>query len=71
MINKAYNCEIIITNVSSDARQVVLSQQIPNGALPLMKSKYSNSNQYKVSAYTTKKVEIQFYFPGKGTFNHL
>ena len=35
-----------------------------------MRTKYAQSKFVEVSAYTTKKIEIQFYFPYKGKFEH-
>lgn len=70
IINKAYQCQIILTNVCPIQKEVTLSYQVPNGSLPLLKSKYASTKFVQVEAYTTKKVDIQFYFPFKGKFQH-
>jgi len=35
VVNHPYQCEVIMTNVSSKHKQVTLLMQIPNGSLPL------------------------------------
>ena len=58
IMNKPYKCEIIMTNISPKRKTVNLLCQIPNGSLPLMHTKYVDSNQYQIGPYTTEKQEI-------------
>jgi hypothetical protein len=44
LINQPYKCEIIMTNISPNAKTVNLLCQIPNGSIPLMQTKYVDSN---------------------------
>lgn len=66
IVNQPYKCEIIMTNISPKSKIVNLLCQIPNGSLPLMFTKYVDSNQFSLGPYTTQKKEIQFYFPKEG-----
>ena len=42
--------------------------QIPNGSLPLMKSKYIESKTVMINPFSTIKETVQFYFPKDGKF---
>lgn len=44
--------------------------QIPNGALPLRKTKYMESKTVTIGPYSTEKQEMLFYFPNDGEFQH-
>ncbi len=71
LINKAYHCEVILTNVSPKEHTFSVLYQIPQGSLPLKKSKYLKSKQFTMDKYTTLKVKFEFYFPKAGLFSHL
>ena len=43
LVNKAYSCEVIMTNVSPTYRSFSVLYQIPQGALPLQLTKYMKS----------------------------
>jgi hypothetical protein len=45
LVNKAYSCEVIMTNVSPTFRSFSVLYQIPQGALPLQTTKYMKSQQ--------------------------
>ena len=63
MVNHPYQCEIIMTNISAKDKKINLLFQIPNGSMPLHRSKYIDSKEYNLGSYTTQKHVIQFYFP--------
>lgn len=44
--------------------------QIPNGSLPLQKTKYIESKIVTLQPYSTSKHAVTFYFPGEGKFEH-
>lgn len=60
-----------MSNVSPNNQEFALLSQIPSGALPLGESKYLQSRQQSIPAYTTKKFQFNFYFPGVGVFPHF
>lgn len=70
LVNKAYECQIVMTNISPKRKQITLLYQVPNGSLPIGETKYINSQQYTLQPYTSQKCEIQFYFPYAGLFKH-
>ncbi len=43
LLNKAYQCEVIMTNVSPQAKNFSVLYQIPEGSLPLQLTKYMKS----------------------------
>lgn len=71
LINTAYSCEVIITNVSPKSKEFSLLYQIPQGSLPLQMTKYMKSIPQTLAPYTTDKVKFYFYFPSEGEFTHF
>ena len=71
LVNHPYECEVIMTNVSSSSRDVTLLISVPNGSLPLRQTKYIQSKQLKINSFSTHLEKIQFYFPQTGTYMHL
>ena len=53
LANKAYSCEVILTNVSPTFRSFSVLYQIPQGSLPLQTTKYMKSQQQTLNPYTT------------------
>ena len=70
MINTAYSCEIIMTNVSPNVKEFNLLYQVPVGSLPIYKTKYMMSIPFKLQAYTTERTKFYFYFPTAGVRGH-
>ena len=71
LVNKAYACEVIMTNVSPQQRNFSMLYQIPQGSLPLQMTKYMKSVQQSLAPYTTQKLIFYFYFPHEGNFTHF
>lgn len=69
--NRAYSCEVIMTNVSPQPKNFSLLYQIPQGSLPLQLTKYMKSVQQSLQPYTTNKMVFYFYFPKEGEFAHF
>ena len=69
-MNTPYQCEIILTNISNQPKTVNLLFQIPNGAIPLKRTKYIESKQMRIPSFHTEKQLMQFYFPMDGVFQH-
>mmetsp|Transcript_21121 Transcript_21121/g.32749 ORF Transcript_21121/g.32749 Transcript_21121/m.32749 type:complete len:170 (-) Transcript_21121:1459-1968(-) len=65
-----YQCEVILTNISSSHKKATVLFQVPYGALPLGDSKYIDSQQVGLQSFTTRKVTFKFYFPQDGAFKH-
>lgn len=45
LVNRAYTCEVIVTNVSPVTKNFSILYQIPEGSLPLNMTKYMKSVQ--------------------------
>eukprot|EP00347_Sterkiella_histriomuscorum_P022623 403337784 len=71
LTNTAYQCEVIMTNVSPQQKEFSILYQIPQGALPIELTKYMKSIPQSLSPYTTQKLLFYFYFPQEGTFTHF
>ena len=71
LVNQAYTCEVIITNVSPVSKQFSVLYQIPQGSLPLQLTKYLKSQQQALNPYSTQKLTFHFYFPKAGDFSHF
>lgn len=59
-----------MTNIGSSSKRVDILFQIPNGSLPLKKTRFIDSSEIVLKSYTTQKLVIQFYFPKIGQFDH-
>ena len=70
LVNKPYQCEVIMTNVSPQQKNFSVLFQVPQGSLPLQITKYMKSLPQTLASYTTLKQIFHFYFPSAGTFTH-
>ena len=59
----AYGANVVVTNPASSPVKAVVLLQIPQGALPVLGSKETESKQVRLAAYTTQTFEYFFYFP--------
>ena len=55
IVNHPYQCEVIMTNISPKSKDITLLYQIPNGSIPLKKTKYIDSRRLLLKPYTTLK----------------
>jgi len=58
-----YGANIVVTNPTSSRVKAVVLLQIPQGALPVLGSKATDSKQVRLEPYTTQTFEYHFYFP--------
>ncbi|MBN8418471.1 MAG: autotransporter-associated beta strand repeat-containing protein [Verrucomicrobia bacterium] len=58
-----YGANIVVTNPTSSPVKAVVLLQIPQGALPVLGSKATDSRQRRLEPYTTQTFEYHFYFP--------
>ncbi|WP_395736053.1 autotransporter-associated beta strand repeat-containing protein [Prosthecobacter sp.] len=58
-----YGASIVVTNPTSSPVKAVVLLQIPQGALPVLGSKATDSRQIRLEPYTTQTFEYHFYFP--------
>ncbi len=58
-----YGANVVVTNPTSSPAKAEVLLQIPQGALPVMGSKATQSRYVRLEPYTTKTFEYYFYFP--------
>ncbi len=58
-----YGANIVVTNPTSSPVKAMVLLQIPQGALPVLGSKATDSKQVRLEPYTTQTFEYYFYFP--------
>ena len=61
-----YGANVVVTNPTSAPAKAEVLLQIPQGALPVMGSKTTDSRRVRLEPYTTKTFEYYFYFPAVG-----
>ena len=69
-----YGANVVVTNPTSAPTKAEVLLQIPQGALPVLDSKATNSRSVRLEPYTTKTFEYFFYFPataGEKKFPHF
>lgn len=58
-----YGANVVVTNPTSSRVKAAVLLQIPQGALPILGSKATDSKQVRLEPYTTQTFEYHFYFP--------
>lgn len=71
MTNVLTECEVIITNVSPKTQNFTLLYQIPQGSMPMFKTKEIKSSYKSLQPYSTVREKFQFYFPSDGKYPHF
>lgn len=70
-MNIPYECEVIMTNVSSSHKEFKLFFQIPIDSMPMKMTKSMESKALTLAPYTTQRVSFNFYFPSVGKKGHF
>src|SRR5205814_6952549 len=58
-----YGANIVVTNPTSSPQKLELLLQIPQGALPVLGSKATDSRRLQIEPYSTQMFAYSFYFP--------
>ncbi len=58
-----YGANVVVTNPTSAPAKAEVLLQIPQGALPVLGSKATDSRRVRLEPYTTQTFEYYFYFP--------
>ena len=58
-----YGANVVVTNPTSSPAKAEVLLQIPQGAVPVVGSKATQSRYVRLEPYTTKTFEYYFYFP--------
>lgn len=65
-----YGCQIVVTNPTSSTQKLDLLLQIPQGAIPVLGSKATDSRPLRLESYRTHTADYYFYFPKAGKYAH-
>lgn len=58
-----YGGNVVVTNPSSSPQKVELLIQVPEGSVPVLGSKTTDSRRLQLGPYSTQRIEYFFYFP--------
>lgn len=70
LVDVAYGCQVVVTNPSSRARVADVLLQVPAGAVPLQRARWTHGRQVALAPFATQTLEYSFYFPEAGAFDH-
>lgn len=70
LLHTVYGCQVVLTNPTSSTRKLNLLFQVPQGAIPVLSSHYTHSQETVLESYKTSSIEYYFYFPFAGEFGH-
>jgi hypothetical protein len=70
LVDIGYGCQVVVTNPTSNKRNVELLLQIPEGALPLNRGFWTKGVPVELQPYATATIEYAFYFPAAGDYPH-
>jgi hypothetical protein len=70
LVHTVYGCQVVITNPTSTPQKLNVLLQVPEGALPVLNSRYTRSAHLNLQPYNTQTLEYHFYFPAAGQFQH-
>ncbi|MES2708459.1 MAG: hypothetical protein V4726_17840 [Verrucomicrobiota bacterium] len=65
-----YGCQIVVSNPGSATRRLDVLFQIPVGALPVNRTRVTQSAPLALGGFQTQTLDFQFYFPKAGKFAH-
>jgi len=65
-----YRLRVVLTNPSASIMRVNVLQQIPQGAIALENAKVVAGQKLDLAPFATQELNIKFYFPQSGTFEH-
>ena len=63
-----YGSQVVLSNPTSSHQKLVMMYQIPEGAIPVHKGKYTESIPITLKPFSTKSFDYFFYFPETGTY---
>jgi hypothetical protein len=63
-----YGGQVVVTNPTSARQKLDVLVQIPQGALPVERSRATQSHRLVLEPYRTQALEFYFYFPAAGEF---
>jgi hypothetical protein len=70
LLHTVYGCQVVLTNPSSAHQRLNVLLQVPVGAIPVAKTRYTHTALVALKAYSTERIEYFFYFPAAGDYPH-
>ena len=70
LLGQVYGCHVVVTNPTSSRRKLQVLTQVPRGAIPVAKGKYTQPSYIALEPYRTQTFDFFFYFPQAGSFDH-
>jgi len=64
-----YGSQVVLSNPTSSKQKLHIMYQIPEGAIPVNKGKYTESLALTLDPFSTQSFEYAFYFPETGSFS--
>lgn len=63
-----YGAQVVVTNPTSSRQKLDVLLQIPEGAMPLLGHRATDTRSISLDPYTTKRLDYFFYFPAPGNY---
>ncbi|MBM79815.1 MAG: hypothetical protein CMJ78_04390, partial [Planctomycetaceae bacterium] len=70
LTHTVYGCQVVVTNPTSSRQKLNVLLQVPQGAVPVLNSKYTRSVPMNLNPLSTQTLEYHFYFPATGNYPH-
>ena len=70
LLHTVYGCQVVLTNPGSARQRLDVLLQVPVGAIPVSKTRYTRSVHLDLEPYHTQRIEYFFYFPTAGNSQH-
>ena len=70
LVHTVYGCQVVLTNPGSAKQRLDALLQVPVGAIPVNKARYTRSVHVDLDPYHTQRIEYHFYFPAAGDYRH-
>jgi hypothetical protein len=64
-----YGSQVVLSNPTSSTQKLDIMYQIPEGAMPVNKGKYTQGMAITLDPFSTQSFEYNFYFPETGNFS--
>ena len=70
LVHTVYGCQVVLTNPGSAKQRLDVLLQVPVGAIPVNKTRYTRSVHVDLAPYQTERIEYFFYFAADGEYRH-
>ena len=70
LVHTVYGCQVVLTNPGSAKQRLDVLLQVPVGAIPVNRARYTRSVHVDLDPYHTQRIEYHFYFPAAGNYRH-